>query len=110
MAYSSCCQREHELTRVDPAVVDTEGDEVDLLALDLARVDGGILLLKVECELWAVVASVRLGKDAKVPSFVLWELGIEGLQELPDSGSRGNGGGGIITAIAEAGADWLVNI
>ena len=46
--------------RIGPPIVDTESNEIDLLALDAAAINGGILLLEIVCKFWAVVASIRL--------------------------------------------------
>lgn len=64
---------------VEPAVVDAESDEVDVLACDALCVDGGVLFFEVVGEFRPVVAAVRFGEDSEVAVFVLWELGVEGL-------------------------------
>lgn len=76
---------------VDPAVVDAQGDEADLLACDLGAGDGCVLALEVGCEFWSVVAAVGLGEESEVPVLVLGEGGVEGLHELPDEGGGGHG-------------------
>ena len=43
---------------ISPAVVDTKSHKIDLFALHGALVNGGILLLKIVCELWAIVTSI----------------------------------------------------
>lgn len=68
-------------------VVDSQSDEVELLARDAAAVNGLVLRLNVVGELGAVVTAVALGEDAKVTALILRELSKEGLEELPDKGS-----------------------
>lgn len=96
--------------RVEPAVVDAEGDERDGLAGEGAGVDGGVLLLEVVREFRAVVAAVGLGEEAEVAVLVGGELGVEGLEEVPHVGGGGHGGGGAVGAVGEAGADGLVDV
>ena len=95
---------------VEPAVVDSEGDEFDVLARYAAGCDGRILLLKVVCKLWAVMTAIGFREDAKVAVLVLRELCIEGLQELPDIGCSGHCGGHGIRTVAEADSNGLVDI
>ena len=76
---------------VEPAVVDAEGDERDFVPAGGARGDGGVLGFEVGGEFGAVVAAVGFGEDAEVAVFVLGELCVEGLEELPDEGGGGDG-------------------
>lgn len=46
--------------RVNPAIVHTEGDEVDVLACNGSGLDGGVLFLDVRGEFGAVVSTVGL--------------------------------------------------
>lgn len=78
---------------VEPAVVDSESDELDILACDAVRGDGGVLLFEIVGEFRPIVAAVRFCKDSEVAVFVLRELGVEGLQQLPYVGGCGHGGG-----------------
>ena len=87
--------------RVEPAVVDAEGDERDLVPARRSRCDGCILGFEVGGEFGAVVAAVGFGEDAEVAVFVLRELGVEGLEERPDEGGGGDGRGGVVVAVGE---------
>ena len=95
---------------VEPAVVDAQSDELDVLAFDAAGGDGGVLLVDVVGEFGAVVAAVGLGEDAEVAVLVLGELGVEGLEKGPDVGSGGDGGGDGVVAVGEADTDGLVDV
>ena len=87
-----------------------EGDEFDLLALDGARGDFGVLRFEVVGEFGAVVAAVALSEDAEVAVLVLGKLGVEGLDESPDIGSGSDSGSDLIITVGEAGAYWLVDV
>lgn len=64
---------------VEPAVVDAQRDQVNVLALDFACSDGSVLLFEIVRKLWAIVTTVRLCEYSKFPVLVLGELRIEGL-------------------------------
>ena len=89
---------------VEPSVVDTEGDEVDLLAIDATGIDFCILLLEIVRELWPVMTSVRLGEDTKVSILVLGKLRIESLDQCPDVRRGGDRRCDRVGAVAEADA------
>lgn len=89
---------------VEPSVVDTEGDEVDLLAIDATGIDFCILLLEIVRELWPVMTSVRLCEDTKVSILVLGKLRIESLDQCPDVRRSGDRRCDRVGAIAEADA------
>lgn len=55
--------------RVDPSVVDAQGNKVDLLSFHRAGCDRGVLRFEVGGELGAIVAAVRLGPDGEVTAF-----------------------------------------
>ena len=65
---------------VKPAVIDAEGDELNILTSDAAGRYSGILFLEVVCEFRAVVAAVGFREDSKVAVFVLGKLRVECLQ------------------------------
>lgn len=44
--------------RVDPAVVDTEGNQVDVFTRDRSGLDGGVLVLDVRGEFGAIVPTI----------------------------------------------------
>lgn len=69
--------------RVNPAVVDAEGDKVDLLSCHRAGIDRVVLGLEVAREFWSVMTSVALGEQGKVTTFVRRESGVEVLEEFP---------------------------
>lgn len=98
------------LTRIDPAVVDAKGYEVDLLALDLSSIDSSILLLKVKRKLRTVVTAIRFGKKTKVAVLILGKLSVEGLEEIPDSRSSSERRYSVVGAVAETSADGLIDI
>ena len=75
---------------IEPAVIDAESNKLQVLACDSASSNGGILLLKVLGELRAIMSTVGLGEDTKVSVLVYWELGVEGLDQLPYVGSCGH--------------------
>ena len=95
---------------VEPTVVDAKADEFDLLAMDGAGGDGGVLLLNVVGELGTVVSTVGFGEDAEVAVLVLGELGVEGLEECPDVRGGGNSGVHLAIAVGEASPDGLVDV
>lgn len=95
---------------VKQAVVDSQSDEMNLLALDLTSVDGSVLLLKVVSEGRAVVAAIRLGEKTEVAVLVRRELGVEVLKELPDDDGSLDGRGGAVASVAEASLGRLVNV
>lgn len=83
---------------------------MNLLALDLASVDSRVLLFEVVSEAWAIMSTVRLSKEAKIAAFVLGELGVEVLKELPDCDSGNDGRVGAVATVAETSASRLVNV
>lgn len=107
--------------RIDPAVVDAESDNVDVLAGHGSGVDGGVLLLNVRGKFRAVVATVGLtsisfyfhflideinehdaaylGKDGKITAFVFWELRVERLQQFPDVRRSGHRACDVVGAV-----------
>ena len=72
---------------IEPTVVYTESDQLHVLSLHRASGNGCILLLKVVGEFRAIMSAVGFGEDTKVSVLILWELRIEGLDQLPDVGS-----------------------
>lgn len=76
---------------IEPAVVNAESDELHILAFNGASGNGGVLLLKVFGELWAIMPTIGFGEHAKVSVLVLWELRIEGLDQFPHVGSCSHG-------------------
>jgi len=51
---------------VVPPIVDTKSYQTNILALDGAFCNSGVLGLEVRREFWAVVTAVRFGKDAEI--------------------------------------------
>ena len=62
---------------VEPAVVDTECNQVDLLAGYGAFRDGGILRLEVIGKLRAIVSTIGFCEDSKIAVLILRERRIE---------------------------------
>ena len=96
--------------RVEPAVVDAQRHEVDLLACHRAGVDGAVLLLDVVREFGPIVATVGFGEDAEIAVFVPWELRVECLQQLPDVRCGGDGRCYRVSAVGEADTNGLVDV
>jgi hypothetical protein len=67
-------------------------------------------LFKVEGKLGTVVATVRLGEETKIAVFVLRELGVKCLKEIPDPWGCGEGRGGIVSTVTETSANGLINV
>jgi hypothetical protein len=99
-----------ELTRINPAVVDTKGYEVDLLALNLSSINSSVLLLKVKRKLGTIMSTIRLSKKTKVTVLILRKLSVESLEEIPDSRSSSESRYSVVSAVAETSADGLINI
>jgi hypothetical protein len=99
-----------ELTGINPAVVNTKSYKVDLLALDLSSIDSSVLLLKIKRKLRAIVTTVRFSEETKITVLILGKLGVESLEEIPDSGSCSKSGHSIVSAVAETGSNRLINV
>ena len=95
---------------VEPAVVDSQGDELDVLTLDFAGRDRCVLAFEVIGEFGAIMPAVAFGEDSEVAVLVLRELRVEGLEQRPDVWGGCYGGGDFIVAIGETSPDWLVDI
>lgn len=65
---------------------------------------------QVECELGAVVPTIRLCEQTKIVVLVLGEQCVESLQKLPHKWCSGDRRVCIISAEAEAGANGLVYV
>ena len=95
---------------VVPAVVDAQGDEVDVVALDAPGFDGRVLGLEVGGELTPVVTAIALGEEPEGSVLVLGELCVEGLQQCPDVGGGGDGARDGVGSVGEPRADGLINV
>lgn len=56
------------------------------------------------------LTSVRLCEETKVAVLVLGKGGVECLHELPDAGSSGQSRCHVVSTVAEADADGLVDV
>ena len=62
-----------------PAVIDTQGYEIDVVTLHAAGLYGRILRFEIASELRPIMPSIGFREDSKVARLILWELCVEGL-------------------------------
>ena len=114
--------------RTHPAIVDSEGNQRNCYARNRTLGNASVLGLterwiseleeynsrgqnpQVGRELGAVVPTVRLSEQSKIVVLVGGELCVECLQKSPDVRCGGDSRGHTVGAVAEAGADGLVNV